>query len=173
MLTKKLTYYLLSCMLAFYASLTTSFAQDSLLLRDYRFVQQADPWLTQRNTAALTRFASNNIVTAEAALNYSKGKLVDFYDSPDVLQGNVAIESLYRLNQRTVLYGGISYDNWSGRDMTGSAFMHLSPMADRYPFDIVEDSLTNAGKKHRDTYRLTGGFGIDIYRGISIGARLD
>lgn len=173
MLTKKLTYRLLSCMLACYASLTTSFAQDSLLLRDYRFVRQADPWLIQRNTAALTRFASNNIVTAEAALNYSKGKLVDFYDSPDVLQGNVAIESLYRLNQHTVLYGGISYDNWSGRDMTGSAFMHLSPLADRYPFDIVEDSLTNAGKKHRDTYRLTGGFGIDIYRGISVGVRLD
>ena len=148
-------------------------AQDSLLLRDYRFVRQADPWLTQRNTAALTRFASNNIVTAEAVLNYSKGELVDFYDSPDVLQGNVAIESLYRLNRRTVLYGGIKYDNWSGRDMTGSAFIHLSPLADRYPFDIVEDSLTNAGKKHRDTYRLTGGFGIDIYRGISVGARLD
>ena len=53
--------------------------------------------------------------------------------------------------------------------MTGSAFIDPT----RKPFNLTEDSLTNAGKKHRDTYKLTGGFGVDVYQGISLGARID
>jgi hypothetical protein len=52
--------------------------------------------------------------------------------------------------------------------MTGSVFMQ-----DRLPFDIVEDSLTNMGRKHRDTYHLMGGCGYDIYKGFSIGLKAD
>ena len=33
-------------------------AQDSLLLRDYRFVKQADAWLTADNAAALAKSRS-------------------------------------------------------------------------------------------------------------------
>ena len=52
--------------------------------------------------------------------------------------------------------------------MTGSAFMQ-----ERMPFNLVEDSLTNPGKKHRDTYHLVGALGVDIHQGMSVGARLD
>ena len=144
-------------------------AQDSLLLRDYHFVQQADPWLTAPNAAALTRFATRNIVEASASLTKGRGGHVNYYDSSNTLQGNVSIESYYRLSPRAVAYGAISYDNWSGEDMTGSAFIQPT----RKPFDIVEDSLTNAGDKHRDTYHLSGGIGYDIANGIAVGARLD
>jgi hypothetical protein len=143
-------------------------AQDSLLLRDYQFVRQSDLWLTHRNAAALTRFATDNIVEAEASLTKGNGGLVNFDDSRNTLVGNVRAESFYRLSRRVVTFGAISYDNWTGRDMTGSAFMLR-----RTPFDLVEDSLTNPGRKHRDTYRLVGGVGADIYQGISLGARLD
>ena len=54
-------------------------------------------------------------------------------------------------------------------NMTGSAF--IAP--ERYPFNIVEDSLTNAGKIHLDTYRLTGALGVDIWQGLSLGGRVD
>jgi hypothetical protein len=143
-------------------------AQDSLLLRDYQYVRQQDTWLTRSNAAALTRFAARNIVEAEASATYGSGHLVNFNESPKTLQADVNIESFYRLSHRTVCFGSISYDNWTGRDMTGSVFM-----SSRLPFDIVEDSLTNSGRKHRDTYRLTGGFGVDVWRGVSLGARLD
>ena len=143
-------------------------AQDSLLLRDYQYVRQSDPWLTQRNAAALTRFTDDNIVEAEATLAKGDGGLVNFDDSRNTLQGNVRAESFYRLSPRVVTFGAISYDNWTGRDMTGSAFM-----LQRTPFDLVEDSLTNPGRKHRDTYRLVGGVGADIYKGIALGARID
>ena len=127
-------------------------AQDSLLLRDYQYVRQSDPWLTHHNAAALTRFAVDNIVEAEATLTKGDGGLVNFDDSQNTLQGNVRAESFYRLSPHVVTFGAINYDNWTGRDMTGSAFM-----LKRTPFDLVEDSLTNPGRQHRDTYRLIGG----------------
>ena len=145
-------------------------AQDSLLLRSYQTVQTADAWLGTPNAAALTRLSAPSIAEADLSLSYASGQLTDYYDSPRVLQAGATVESYYRLSPRTVVYGAMSYDNWTGRDMTGSAFMHVGG---RYPFDIVEDSLTNAGRKHRDTYRLSGAVGIDLWRGYSLGARVD
>ena len=152
MLTKKLTFALWSCL-----GVLSGSAQDSLLLRDYQFVRQSDPWLTHHNAAALTRLAVDNIVEAEASLTKGDGGLVNFDDSRNTLQGNVRTESFYRLSPSVVTFGAISYDNWTGRDMTGSAFI-----LQRTPFDLVEDSLNNPGRKHRDTYRLVGGVGVDI-----------
>ena len=144
-------------------------AQDSLLLRDYSYVKQHDAWLSLEGTAALTRYRLANIVEAEATLTKGNGGLVDYYQSDDWLEGNVSIESFYRLNQRTVFLGAISYNNWTGKEMTGSAFIDPT----RKPFNLVESDLENDGKKHRDTYRLTGGVGIDVYQGLSLGARID
>lgn len=164
MLTKRLTYLLLCGAVACQA-----IAQDSLLLRDYSYVKQHDAWLSLPGTAALTRYQLRNIVEAEATLTKGNGGLVDYYQSDNWLEGNISIESLYRLNERTVLFGAISYNNWSGKEMTGSAFIDPT----RKPFNLVESDLENAGKKHQDTYRLTGGVGVDVYQGISLGARID
>ena len=165
MLTKKII-VLLFCLLALNAS--TLFAQDTLLLRDYSFVRQSSPWLIQRNAAALTLYSSQNIAEAELSLSHANGRLAPANGSPSLTTLQAAIESYYRINARMVVYGAISYDNQSGSDMTGSVFMQ-----DRLPFDIVEDSLNNAGRKHRDTYHLTGAFGYDVYNGYSIGIKAD
>ena len=127
-----------------------------------------DPWLAGKNAAALTRYAFDNIGVAELSLTKGKGGFVDFSDSPDALSVNASIASFFRLSNRAVVFGSMSYNNFSGDDMAGSAFIsrHL-------PFDIIEDSLTNTGTKHQDTYHLTGGLGIDIHKGFSLGARLD
>ena len=165
MLTKKIT-ALLFGMLAL--NVSTLFAQDSLLLRDYRFVQQSSPWLTQRNAAALTLFNSENIAEAEMSFAHANGELANFSGSPSLNNFQGAIESYYRLSPRAVVYGAISYDNLSGKDMTGSVFIQ-----ERLPFDIVEDSLTNLGRKHRDTYHLVGGFGYQVVNGFSVGMKAD
>ena len=164
MLTKKLTYLAL----LFLVCCDTIAAQDSLLLRDYSFIQQSSPWLILRNAAALTLCDNKNIAEAELSLSHGSGKLTGISGSPSETTLQANIESYYRINPRTVVFGAISYDNLSGSDMTGSVFMQ-----DRLPFDIVEDSLTNKGRKHRDTYHLTGGCGYDIYKGFSIGLKAD
>ena len=172
MLIKRLT---LAMMLGLTA--LSSQAQDSLLLRDYTFVKQGDPWLIGSNAAALTRYAYENIATAELSLTKAKGGFTDFRDSPDALQVDAAVESFFRMSPHAVVFGAMSYNNFSGKNMAGSAFIplavHLSPLTSHLPFDIVEDSLNNTGTKHRDTYHLTGGFGYSVSNGLSVGARLD
>ena len=167
MLTKKLI-LLMSCLLAAHASISTH-AQDSLLLRDYQTVRQQDAWLTSANAAALTRFTAPNIAEAELSVTKGDGGLVDYYQSDNTLQASASVESFFRLSPRTVVFGAISYDNHTGRNMTGSVF--IAPT--RPPFDIVEDSLANPGRKHRDTYHLTGGVGIDVWQGYALGLSID
>lgn len=145
------------------------YGQDSLLLRDYQFVKRTDAWLTSQNAAGLTRFSHSAISEAELSLKKSKGGLVDWYQSPDFLQATANVESFTRISQHAVVFGAMTYDNFSGHDMAGTAF--ISP--DHKPFDIVEDSLVNTGTKHRDTYRLTGAVGVDLWRGLAAGIRLD
>ena len=63
----------------------------------------------------------------------------------------------------------MTYENFSGRHMAGSAFIN----PERKPIDLVEDSLTNQGTKHRDTYTLIGAFGSRLTDGLSVGVRVD
>ena len=143
-------------------------AQDSLLLRDYRYVQLSSPWLTQRNAAALALYDSRNIAEADLSLSHTSGELTGFSGSPSLTTLQVAIESFYRISPRAVVFGGIGYNNLSGDDMTGSVFLQ-----DRLPFDIMEDSLTNNGHKHCDSYHLTGGFSYSLSPAVAIGLKAD
>ena len=148
---------------------TTADTLAPAAFRDYQFVKRTDPWLTNRNAAGLARFASTNIGEAELSVSKGNGGLVDYYQSEDDLQADARIESFYRLSPRTVAFGGMSYNNFAGRQMAGSAFIDPT----RLPFDIVEDSLTNPGRKHRDTYSLTGALAFSLVRDIAAGIRLD
>lgn len=144
-------------------------AADSILLRNSAYVTDADPWLPNGNAAALTRWRSDNLSWATLRANYGYGGFVNYNESSRELRAGADVRSVYRLSKRTVGYGRISYENAEMHNMTGSAF--IAP--DRYPFNIVEDSLTNAGKIHQDTYRLTGAVGVDIWQGLSLGGRVD
>lgn len=143
--------------------------QDSLLLRDYDFVKTTDAWLSSRNGAALTRFNTSNLSVAEVTVTRERGGFVDYSSSPDVWQASASVASLYRISPRTVVTGSIHYTNFIGKEMGGSTFI----LTRRPAFSIEEDSLTNLGKKHLDTYQLSGGIGVDVCHGLSVGARID
>ncbi len=145
-------------------------AQDSLLLRDFHFVKQQDPWLLSKNAAAMTRFSEANISAAEVSLSHQQGGLTDFNGATKLTQSKAGIESFFRLSRRTVFYGSLSFTKRAGENMGGSAFI---PTGTLRPFDIVEDSLGNEGEKDLDVYRLSGGFGATVWKDIALGARLD
>ena len=151
------------------ATALNAMAQDSLLLRDYQFVKQSDPWLTAANPAALTRYDSPNMALATLSVSHGKGGLVNFNESTNRMELNAGAESFIRLNPHTVVYGSIAYDNFSGRNMTGSTFIDPA----RKPFDLVEDSLGNTGTKHRDTYQLCGAVGTKLGNIASLGLSFD
>ncbi len=142
---------------------------DSLLMRDFSYVMQSDPWLMGNNPSALTRFGSSTLSEAIVSMTVGNGGFVNYDQSPHTLTFGASAESVYRLSPRTVVYGRMSYQNESSSNMAGSAFLNTYHL----PFDIVEDSLTNEGDEHRDTYHLKGGVGVDIWHGWSVGASFD
>lgn len=143
---------------------------DSLLLRDFDYIKQSTPWLTQPNAAALALFPYENISHAELSAGYSEGRLTPSDGAPRQTVMNGSVESFFRMSSRAVVYGLLDYGNRSGRGMTGSVFL---PSTLLRPFDIVEDSLTNAGSKHSDTYRLAGAFSYRLTDALAVGARAD
>ena len=158
---------------------------DLPLSPHYAGVKHSDPWLCTLNAAALTRYDSPSMGMAQLSLTKGEGGFTDFWQSPDALTVDATVEALFRLSGRAVVYGSMAYTNFSGHDMAGSAFIRSVPsrpassepsawqLSRHLPFDIVEDSLTNAGTKHQDTYRMAGAFGYDLGRGLAVGARLD
>ncbi len=142
----------------------------SPLLRHLPTVVARQPWLSTSNSAALTRHDSTSIAQAELTLDWQRGGLTNFDGSSRCLQADVQVEAIQRLSRRSVVRGGIGYTNTSSRDVTGSAFL---PTDQLRPFDIVEDSLTNAGNKHADRYHLFGSVGTDLWKGYSVGVGLD
>lgn len=144
-------------------------ASQQHVFRDFNYVKQSQPWLTSTNAAALTRYQRDNISLAEVRGSMAKGDLVDYSQSANVVQAGAMVESFFRINPRTVVYGRMDYDNFSGKNMLGSVFIN----PERKPFDLSEDSLTNPGNKHRDTYNLVGAVGIDLWRGLAVGAKVD
>jgi hypothetical protein len=142
---------------------------DSVLLHNSAYVIDADPWLPYGNAAALTRWHADNLSWATLTANYGYGGFVNYNESNRDLRLTADVQSVYRLSRRTAAYGRISYETAGLHNMTGSVFIQ----PDRYPFNIVEDSLTNAGKIHQDIYQLTGAIGIDVWRGMSVGGRVD
>lgn len=142
---------------------------DSLLMRDFSYVMHSDPWLMGNNPSALIRFGSSTLSEATVSMTVGNGGFVNYDQSPHTLTFGASAESVYRLSPRTVVYGRMSYQNESSSNMAGSAFLNTYHL----PFDIVEDSLTNEGDEHRDTYHLKGGVGVDIWHGWSVGASFD
>ena len=128
------------------------------------------PWLMSRNAAGLTALADDVRTNyAEAYFRKDNGGWGDYHASPDSYELGARTASFYRVNDRLVLSGNVSYASFEGKDMTGSVW--LDP--DDQPFDIVEMEPQYAGTKSRERYNLTGGLGLDLGRGFSLGARVD
>jgi hypothetical protein len=68
-----------------------------------------------------------------------------------------------------VFYGKVHYGNFTGRHMGGSAWINPYDM----PFDIVESVDTTRGTKNMERYLLSGALGVNVWRGLSLGGRID
>ncbi len=135
----------------------------------YEYVHESNPWLHSDNAAGLYSFTINSLSYAEIYFDKKDGKLVNYYQSDNSLEYGGKVESLYRLNPKTVFYGNINYGHFEGKNMGGSSF--LDPY--KNPFNIVEYADSTRGKKALDIYYLTGAFSTELSRGFNLGAKLD
>lgn len=135
----------------------------------YEYVNESNPWLQSYNAAGLRSFALHDISTVRLYLNKQNGRLINYYESDNSYTYGGEVRSFYRLNPKTVFYGSVNYQVFDGLHMGGSAF--INPYNN--PFDIVEYADSTRGEKKRETYQLSGAFSTDIYRGLTLGAKLD
>lgn len=137
--------------------------------QNFDFIRQSNAWLYSNNASGLSFLPVANISIAEVYANKSNGGFINYYQSDNSYSIGALTESFYRLTDRTVLYGGISYSNFRGKHMGGSAF--INPYNN--PFDIVESVDSTAGTRNMEAYSLTGGVSVDLNKKITVGGKID
>jgi hypothetical protein len=132
-------------------------------------LRQSEAWLGSENAAGLQALPDIRLSTVEAYLHKGNGAFVNYHESDNYTEAGARTESYYRLNPRVVFYGKVHYGNFTGRNMGGSAW--IDPYA--MPFDLVESVDTTRGTKNLEHYRLTGALSVKVWRGLSLGGRID
>ena len=136
----------------------------------FEALRDTTPWLSSRNVAGLTALPDGVRTNyAEAYFQKDDGGWGEYYASPDSYTFGARTASFFRINDRLVVSGNMSYSNFKGRKMTGSVW--LDP--DDQPFDIVEMDAQFAGTKNKEQYNLMGALGLELGHGLSLGASVD
>jgi hypothetical protein len=137
---------------------------------DMEYLLRSEAWLGSENAAGLQVMPDSlRLSVVEAYLHKGNGAFVNYYESDNYTEVGARTESYFRLNPRVVFYGKVHYGNFTGRNMGGSAWINPYDM----PFDIVESVDTTRGTKNMEHYRLTGAISVRLWRGLSLGGRIN
>lgn len=135
---------------------------------DLEYIRSSNPWLNSENAAGLKNYAAGNISRAAIYFNKKDGGFTNYFQSDDSQEYGITAESYRRLTNKVVLAGGFGYQNFNGRNMTGSAF--IDPYEN--PFDIVEMDVANKGTKEKELYHLNGALSAQVNNRLSIGGKM-
>lgn len=127
--------------------------QEVVLSSDVSHAVAANPCLSFSNPAGIGTLNVGKV--AEAVLSFDKdnGGLTDIDSSKDSWQGEARTESYMKYNDRTSLYGKMSWSYFRGQQMSGSALMHPQ----YYPVNFLESVDTCVGIKYQEAIDLEGG----------------
>ena len=120
------------------------------------------------NAAFLTDFPVQRASYLEAFADKSNGDFINFNQSDNAYQAGLKTESYFRLNNRILLYGQMSYGLDRGRHMSGSAFI----CPDETPFDLIEWTDDCSGSKRFEAYTLQGAMGIQLNSRWALGGHI-
>ncbi|MNK00629.1 hypothetical protein D3C87_184180 [compost metagenome] len=136
---------------------------------DINYVRRQSAWINSKNAAGLKHFNLSKLSNAEVFFDKSNGDFKNFHQSNDSYEYGLNTNSIYRLNDKIVFEGAISYQNFKGENMGGSTF--IDPY--KNPFDIVELDDNNKGIKRKETYGLHGAISVQMASKFSIGGRIN
>jgi hypothetical protein len=145
-------------------------AQDTLhIYQNFDYIRQSETWLSSENAAGLQQLPVSDIAFAEVYFKKSNGKFINYFQSDNSYEFGARTESYYRLNPQIVFYGKVDYNNFRGKNMGGSAFIH----PEYNVIDIVEMDEGTRGTKNLETYNLTGAVSAKLSNRWSIGGKVD
>lgn len=142
---------------------------DTVCWKTIEQVQQSNAWLSSENAAGLFALPSIHLSVAEGYATKGNGGFVNYDSSDNSLCLGANTESYYRLNSKVALYGLLDYYNFTGKNMAGSYLINPEDA----PFNIVEYSDDNRGKKEMDHYHLAGAAGVELSDRLVLGGKFD
>ena len=137
---------LLNCLLL--APVLIAGAQERQV-RDFRFAVETTPALELGNPAALSLW-NGHLSMAEVSGRKENGALISLDASPDAFCVGVGTESYYRISDRMVFHGKLSWSDFQGKEMGGQVLM--DPVF--HPVNFLESSESTVGTKKRELYGL-------------------
>lgn len=143
--------------------------RDTTSWQRFEEIARWDAWLQSDNAAGLVMLPPLRMSWIALSAVGEKGSLRDDSDAEGSVRIGAGAGSCLRAGNRTTLCGGVQYDRFSGQGMSGSYF--IDPQ--QTPFDLVEYTTDNPGRKQLERYRLTGAAGYALNRRFAAGIRCD
>lgn len=153
---------------AILSSALSSWAQEKATWADLQFVRQSEVWLRTNNAAGLKYLPMDTISEISLNSSFKKGDFINYNQSNRSYTYGVDAESYFRLNPKVLLWGGISYSNFTGKSMGASAWIDPNFA----PFNIVEYVDTTRGEKSKETYLLRGATAINLNTKLTLGSKV-
>lgn len=146
--------------------------QDSikpLTFYNQAYHQTTQPWLLTSGGAWLSQHLGDNRAYAELSSNGRWGEWGNMGGANSILQAGANVSAYQHLSQKTVVYGQLNTQTKTWYHEAGSLWLD----AERKPFDLIEDSLGNEGRKHLDSYRLTAALSTVLFKSVAWGFMVD
>ena len=135
---------------------------------DFRFIVNTTPALQLSNPAALSLW-NGHISMAEIVGEKGNGALIPLEGSPDDFYIQVETESYFRISDRMVFHGKLSWSDFQGKEMGGQVLMN----PDFHPVNFLESDEATVGLKKRELYHLVGDFSYQLGEHWSAGVGVD
>lgn len=159
---RPLVLILLSLASAFFAE-----AQERPI-RDFRVTVDTTLALQLGNPAALSAW-DGHISMAEVTWKKENGALIPVEGSPDCVSILAGTESFYRISDRMVFHGKLSWSDFNGKEMGGQVLMDPA----FHPVNFLESDENTAGVKKRELYQLMGAASFLLGERWSVGIGID
>jgi hypothetical protein len=148
---------------------TNAFAQIDSLNKSVSILNLIEPRLKSNNPANLFFLPIKSFSTASGTFNKYNGDYINYYESDNSYSYKLSSESFQKLNDKTVVSGGISYLNFNGKNMGGSIL--IDPY--KNPFNILEFDQNNEGEKNLESYKLNGKISHKLLSNFTVGGDIN
>lgn len=153
--------------LLFLVSAFSAEAQERQI-RDFHFTLDTTLALQMGNPAALSSW-KGHVSMAEVTGKKENGALIPVEGSPDCVSILAGTESFYRISDRVVFHGKLSWSDFIGKEMGGQVLM--APAF--HPVNFLESDENTTGVKKREMYQLVGDVSFQLGERWSVGFGID
>ena len=130
----------------------------------YDIVERRNSWNAGANVTGIM-MENTNASYAELYGSNNQGDFRNSYEASKTWSAGATAKSITHLKDYSLI-GSFSFDHTSGKDMSGSMFIHPG----FYPVDILEFT---PGRKDLQTYSFMGGIATNLNPNWRLGGKID